>query len=144
MSLGFNWVDRVRSFWKILMRLHGTNFCINSTIFSPLCIHFRAVTKQCKMHPTLWNAPNHEFRVQWGGPGAFVAKKFPMRLHGTNFPLVAPVQPILHWDSCSNETFQMHPKLRNAPKHEFRVQLGGSGAFVAKNSNATSCHKLVH
>ena len=32
MSLGFNWVDRVRLFWKILARLHGTNLCINSTI----------------------------------------------------------------------------------------------------------------
>ena len=32
MSLGINWVDRVRSFWKILMRLDGTNLCINSTI----------------------------------------------------------------------------------------------------------------
>ena len=31
MSLWFNWVDRVRSFWIILMRLHGTNFCINCT-----------------------------------------------------------------------------------------------------------------
>ena len=35
----------------------------------------------------------------------------------------------------------MHPKLRNAPKHEFRVQCGGSGAFVAKNSDATSWHE---
>jgi hypothetical protein len=32
MSLGINWVDRVRSFLKILTRLHGTNLCINSTI----------------------------------------------------------------------------------------------------------------
>jgi hypothetical protein len=27
--------------------------------------------------------------------------------------------------------------VRNAPKHEFWVQWNGSGAFVAKNSNAT-------
>jgi len=26
------------------------------------------------MHPTLWNAPKLEFRVQWGGLDAFVAK----------------------------------------------------------------------
>ena len=32
MSLGFNWVDRVRSLRKIPMRLHATNICINSTI----------------------------------------------------------------------------------------------------------------
>jgi hypothetical protein len=61
------------------------------------------------------------------------------------YALIAPVQPILHRISCSNET------LPSAPKHyethqtdEFRVQLGGLGAFIAKYSNATSCHELVH
>ena len=34
--------------------------------------------------------------------------------------------------------------VRNTPKHHFRVQWGGSGAFVAKNSDATSWHKLLH
>jgi hypothetical protein len=33
--------------------------------------------------------------------------------------------------------------VRNAPNHEFMVQWGESGAFVAKNSNATSSHELV-
>ena len=40
--------------------------------------------------------------------------------------LMAPVQPILHRLPCSIET------LPNAPKHEFRVQFGGSSVFVAK------------
>ena len=31
MSLGSNVVDWVTSLWKILIRLHGTNFCINCT-----------------------------------------------------------------------------------------------------------------
>ena len=38
MSLGSNGVDWVHSLRKILMRLHGTNFCINctsSTRFAP-------------------------------------------------------------------------------------------------------------
>src|SRR6185369_9301207 len=34
--------------------------------------------------------------------------------------------------------------VRNAPKHVFRVQCGGSGAFVAKNSDTSSCHELLH
>jgi len=59
--------------------------------------------------------------------------------------LIALVQPVLHRVSCSNET---NPKctqtVRNKPILEFRVQWGGSGAFVAKNSNATSWHKFVH
>ena len=32
----------------------------------------------------------------------------------------------------------------NTPKHEFTVQCGGSGAFVAKNYNVTSWHGLLH
>jgi hypothetical protein len=34
--------------------------------------------------------------------------------------------------------------VRNAPKHEFWVQWSGSGAFVAKNANATSFSELGH
>ena len=34
--------------------------------------------------------------------------------------------------------------VRNAPKRQFRVQWGGSGAFVAKNSDVTSWHELLH
>ena len=38
-------------------------------------------------------------------------QKILMRLRGTNFSLIAPVQPVSHRVSCSNETIQ------NAPKH---------------------------
>src|SRR6185437_2421399 len=34
--------------------------------------------------------------------------------------------------------------LRNKTKHEFRVQWGGSGAFIAKNSDTTSWDELLH
>ena len=57
------------------------------------------------------NAPNHEFRVQWGGSRAFVAKNCDASLCHELFVLIAPVQPISHRVSCSNETIQ------NAPKH---------------------------
>src|SRR6185436_13961382 len=83
MSLGSNGVDRVLSLRKIPMRLRGTNFCTSSTRF----------------------------------PQSFVRQ---------------PNGP-----KCT----QM---VQNSPKHEFRVQWGGSSAFVAKNSNATSWHKLLH
>jgi hypothetical protein len=32
---------------------------------------------------------------------------------------------------------------RNEPKHQFRVKWGGLGAFVAKNSDATSWQELL-
>ena len=34
--------------------------------------------------------------------------------------------------------------LYNAPKHEFRVQWGGLGAFIAKNPDVASWHELLH
>jgi hypothetical protein len=49
---------------------------------------------------------------------------------------MAPVRPILPRLWCSNET------VGNAPKHEFWVQWSGSGAFVAKNSDAPFFSKL--
>ena len=34
--------------------------------------------------------------------------------------------------------------VRKAPKRQFRIQWGGSGVFIAKNSDATTCHELLH
>ena len=94
---------------------------------------------------TVQNEPILEFRVQWGGSGAFVAKKIQCDLMAQTCPLIAPVQPILHGDLCSNETLPNAPKhYENAPKQEFRVQWGGSCAFVAKNSDASSWLELLH
>jgi hypothetical protein len=50
---------------------------------------------------------------------------------------MAPVHPVLHRLSCSNKTVQ------NAPKQEFFVKWIRSGAYVAKNSDATLFFKLV-
>jgi hypothetical protein len=64
-------------------------------------------------------------------------RKIPTELRKANFGVNGNVQPVLHRLSCSNKT------IRNAPKHEFRVQWSGSGAFVAKNSDATLFSELV-
>ena len=82
-SLGSNGVDRVRSFRKIPTRLRGTNFCTSSPRFA----------------------------------SNFVRQ--------TNSPVRTQI-------------------VRKAPNRQFRVQWRGSGAFVAKNSDATSCHELLH
>jgi hypothetical protein len=50
---------------------------------------------------------------------------------------MARVRPVLYRLSCSNEM------VRNASKHEFWVQWSGSGAFVAKNFDATSFSEHV-
>ena len=73
LSLGSNGVDPVRLLPKISMRVRGMNFCINCTssaYFAP-CFMLR---NNPKCTQTLQNAPIHEFSVQWGGSGAFIAK----------------------------------------------------------------------
>ena len=72
-------------------------------------------------------------------------EKFSCDIMARTSALIAPVQPVLHQASCSNETIQ------NAPKHyemqqymSVVVQWSGSGAVIEKNSKTTSWHKLVH
>src|SRR6185312_6853176 len=69
-------------------------------------------------------------------------RKIPMRLRGMNFCTSSP---------CFALSFVRQPNgpkctqiVRNAPKHQFRDQWGGSDAFVAKNSDAPLWHELSH
>ena len=72
--LGSTRVDWVCLLRKIPSWLRGINFCINCTSsprFAPSLMQLR---NDPRWTQTLWNAPKHEFRVQWGGSGVFVAK----------------------------------------------------------------------
>ena len=74
MSLRSYDVDRVDLLQKILTQLCGLNFCINynsSARFEPSIVKQRNGPK-CTQ--TLWNKAKHDFRVQQGGSGAFIAK----------------------------------------------------------------------
>ena len=69
-------------------------------------------------------------------------RKIPTRLRGTNFcTSSAHFAPSFVRQPNGPECTQI---VQNAPKHQFRVQWGGSGAFVAKNSDATTWHKLLN
>ena len=96
-----------------------------------------------KCTQTLWNAPKHEFTVQWSGSGAFVAK-ITMCFVGRTFVSIALVQYVLHPLSC---TYEMIP---NAPKYyelHQNISLGSNGVGLVcslkKNPNATSLHKTL-
>jgi len=71
---------------------------------------------------TIQNAPNHYEMHQSlslgsnGESGAFVAKNFRCDFIAQNCPLIAPIQPISHWVSCSNETFPNAPKTKKCSK----------------------------
>jgi len=74
MSLASNGVDWVRSLQKILTWLHGMNFCIYCTSSPRFAPSFMQLWNDPKCTQTLCNTLKHEFRVQWGGLGLFVAK----------------------------------------------------------------------
>jgi len=135
--LGSNGMDRVRSFQKISTRLRTTNFCTSSAHFAP---SFVSQPNGPECTKIVWNAPKHFLRVQWGGSGAFVVK---------NSDATSWHELLHHYDRFA-PSFVTQPNgpqctkiVWNAPKHEFRVQWGGSGAFVAKNFDATLWHKLL-
>jgi hypothetical protein len=138
MSFGFNGGGWVRSLRKILTRLHGTNYCTTSARFAssfvrqpngPECIQI------------VRNAPKYEFRSQRGQSGVFDAKTY----------YATPWHVLLHQfgpfciEFCkATKRSKCIQIVQNTPKHEFRVQWGGLGAFTAKNSDATSWHELLH
>ena len=66
-------------------------------------------------------------------------RKIPTRLRGTNYcTSSARFAPSFVRQPNGPESNEI---VRNATKRQFRVQRGGSGAFVAKNSDATSWHE---
>src|SRR6185437_17078250 len=70
-NLGSNGEDQVRSLRQIPKRLRGTNFCNSSAHFAPSFVR-QPNGPECTL--IVQNAPKRQFRVQWGGSGAFVAK----------------------------------------------------------------------
>jgi len=140
-SLGSNGVDQVCWLQKITTWLRGTSFCINCTssvCFAPSFMQLRNVSKYYVTHRNISLGSNG---VNW----VRSLRKISTWLRGTNFcinwtssPCFAPSFMQLRNDPKCTQT------LWNAPKHEFRVQWGGSGAFVGKNYNMTSWHELLH
>ena len=136
-TLGSNWVDWDCPLQKIPTSLRGTNFCINCTS-SP---RFAPSFMQLRNNPKCTKILQRSNGVDW----VRSLQKIPTSLRGTNFsinctnsPYFAPSFMQLRNDPKCTQT------LWNTPKHEFRIQWGGSGAFVGKNYNVTSWHELLH
>ena len=75
------WKHRFRVQWgglgslrKIPTWPRGTNCCINCTSSPYFASNFMELRNDPECTQTLYNAPKHEFRVQWGRLGAFVVK----------------------------------------------------------------------
>jgi len=92
MSLGSNVVDWMRSLQNIPVWLRGTSFYINCTSSPRFAPSFMQWRNDPKCIRTLCNALKHEFRVQWGGLGAFV-EKIPTWHLGKNFRINCTSSP---------------------------------------------------
>ena len=95
-NIGSNGADWVRSLRKIPMWIHGTNFCINCTSSPRFAPSFLQLRNDPECTKTLCNGRKHEFRVQWSGLDAFVAKKSGLDFVARTFALIAPVQAVLN------------------------------------------------
>jgi len=131
-------VDRVRLLRKISTRLDGTNFCTSAARFAPSFVRQPNGPEGTQI---VRNATKHQFRVRWGVSGKLLAKNSD----------TTSWHELLHKFGRFAPSFLRQPNgpectqiVRNVPKCQFRVQCGESGAFVAKNFDATGWHKLLH
>ena len=138
MSLGTNRMDRVGLLRKILTQLRVTNFCTSSARFAPSFVRQPNGPKCTQM---VCNSTKHEFRVQWGGSSAFVVKNSDATSWHELLHKFGPFCTKVHNASKIPKCTQI---VKNAPKHQFRVQRGGPGLFFEKNSDVTSWHELLH
>src|SRR6185436_4777419 len=137
-SLGTNGVDRVRSLRIILTRLRGTNFCTSSARFPPRFVRQPNVPECTQI---VRNAPKCQFRVQWVGLGAFVVKNSDVT---SRHELLHRFGPFCTEFCKATKRSRMHPNGIKRTKTSVYGQMVGSGAFVVKNSDATSWHELLH
>ena len=87
------------------------------------------------------NAPKCQFRAKWGGSGVCVAKNSDATSWHKLLTSSARFAPSFVRQPNDPGCTQMVP---NAPKCQFRAKWDGLGAFVTKNSDATSWHELLH
>ena len=87
------------------------------------------------------NALNRQFIVQRGGSSAFVAKNSEAT---TWHELLQNFGPFCTEFCKATKRSRMHPNSTKRTKTSDYGAMGGSDAFVVKNSDATSWHELLH
>ena len=138
-SLGTNGVDQVGSSRKILTRLRGTNFCTSSARFAP---SFVRQPNGPKCTQVVRFALKCQFRVQWDRSGVFFAKNSDTTSWHELLHLFGPF--CTEFRKATKRSSMLPNRTKHTKKLQFMVQWGGSGPFVAKNSDATSWHELLH
>ena len=94
--------------------------------FSPFWTEFYKATKRYQMQPNSTKRTKTWVSVPTGTIGCVRCEKLWRDFVPRTF---APVQPVLHRQPNGPKCIQI---VQNTPKYEFRVQWGGSGAFLRK------------
>ena len=119
-------MDWVRSLRKIPTRLRGTNFCTSSARFASSFVR-RPNGPKCTQ--IVRNTLKHQFRVQWGGPGAFVAKNSDTTSWHEHFYLFGPFctdfRKATKWS-------RMHPNSTKRTKTSFWGPMGWIGCLCCE------------
>ena len=110
--------------------------------FGSFCTKFCKATKRYQIHSNSTKHTKYMCLVSNGVDRVRSLQKIPTRLRGTNL-CTSSTRFVLSFVRQPNGS-ECTQIVRNAPKHQFRVQWGGPGTFVAKNSDATSWHELLH
>ena len=108
--------------------------------FDPFCTECCMQPKSPKCTQIVRNAPKYVFRVQCVGSGAFIAKDSDATLWHEHLHRFCPYAPSFVRQPNSLKCTKI---VQIARKQKVRVQWGGSGVFVAKNSNATLWYELL-
>ena len=80
--------------------------------------------KRSQMRPTTTKCTKTWVKGPMGWIGCLLCEKIGHDIMARTFAIVAPVQPVLHQVSCSNETIQNAPKHYKMHKH---MSLGSNG-----------------
>src|SRR6185312_12461721 len=94
--------SKTTSLHELVHLLHRFNL-----FYTKFCV----VMKDCQMHPKTMKCTKTRVLGPMGLIGSIRYKKIRCEFVARTFALIAPVQPVLHRVSCSNETIQ------NTPKH---------------------------
>src|SRR6185503_9940662 len=137
-SLGSNGVDRVCSLRKIPTRLRGTNFCTSSARFAP---NFVRQPNGPKCTQIVRNTLKHQFRVQWGGSGAFVAKNYDTTLWHELLHLFGPFCTEFR---KTTKRSSMHPNRTKHTKTSVYGPEGWIGCIRCEKFRRDFVHELLH
>ena len=125
----FDFMARICALIALVQPILQRVLCTNETLPN--------ATKYNAMHQNMSLGSNAVDRV-------CSLRKIPMRLRGMNFCINCTSSACFVSSFVQERNYtKCIQTLRDAPKHEFTAQWGGSGAFIAKNSDATPWNELL-